>query len=96
MDKDGSKTIEYALLNFHVQISQLLIAIFCIRMVELAARHGYEMDGRSLEGSEEESISSSSKFSERYPSAFKKKRDHKGMAADDMKRIFATLVCGPM
>jgi hypothetical protein len=70
-------------------------------MVELAARYGYEMDGQSLEGSESEleSASSSSKFSERYPTAFNqtRKRDHKGMSADDMKRIFATLVrvgCG--
>jgi hypothetical protein len=65
-------------------------------MVELAARYGYEMDGQSLEGSESEreSASSSSKFSERYPTAFNqtRKRDHKGMSADNMKRIFATLV----
>jgi hypothetical protein len=64
-------------------------------MVELAARYGFEMDGQSLIGSdsERESVSSSSKFSERNPPAFKHKRDHKGMSADDMKRIFATLVC---
>jgi hypothetical protein len=93
MDKDGSKTIEYAILNQPMQIPHLVTEQLYTRMVELAARHGYEMDGRSLAGSEEASVSSSSKFSERYPSAFKQKRDHKGVSADDMRRIFATLVC---
>ncbi len=94
MDKDGSKTIEYARPHSPLQMPHRFAGAeqLANRMVELAARHGYEMDGKSLLGSLEESISSSSKFSEHYPSAFRKKRDHKGMSADNMKRIFATLV----
>jgi hypothetical protein len=73
-------------------------------MVELAARHGFDMEGNSLLGSDDELYeeteqgSSASFMSTPLASGSgqkkkKRSRDHRGVKFEDMKRIFAVLVC---
>jgi hypothetical protein len=73
-------------------------------MIELAARHGFDMEGNSLSGSDDdlyeetEQGSSTSYIPTGTPLASssgqkkKRSRDHRGVIFEDMKRMFAVLV----
>jgi hypothetical protein len=77
------------------------LIIYLDRMVELAARHRFDMEGNSISGSDDDLNEESEYDGESAmptPSASgggprkKRSRDHRGVKFEDMKRIFEVLV----